>query len=90
MAMQSSIVEYGDPRVIGVEMAVCTCNKSLLIVNVYLPYYACQENHESFMYYLSLINSIVSSYKSPYMYVVGDYNGDIKTVVGQTHHSFGK
>ena len=87
LTLKPSIVQYDDPRIIALE--IVSGGVSMLIVNVYHPY-DCPDNNDDYMYYLSKIDNIVSSYKSPLVYVVGDYNGDLRTVNGQLRQRFGK
>ena len=85
--MKHSIVEYDDPRIIGIE--IVSGDVSMLLVNVYLPY-DCPDNLDSYMYYLATIDNIVSTYTSPLVYVAGDFNSDIMMVNGQIRQSFGR
>lgn len=83
-----SIKNYGDPRIIGIE--VRGRDAYALILNVYLPY-CCYGNSEAFDYYLSLIDSVITDYCSPYVYVIGDFNADTRSgKEGVISQMFGK
>lgn len=81
------VVDYDDPRIMGLE--VNKESKSVLLVNIYMPY-ACHDNASNFAYYLSFIDSIIMAYRSPYVYVAGDFNSDLSLTDGQINQCFGK
>ena len=56
----------------------------ILLLGVYLPYNSVQ-NFEDFLFSLGKIRTIIEEFDSPYVFVLGDFNVDIKK---QT--SFGK
>lgn len=87
IGFQCCITEYNDPRIIGIELT--KQDTAILLVNVYLPYDK-KDNMEQYIYYLSLINSIVTDYKSPLVYIIGDYNADLSQHQGPVVHRFGK
>ncbi len=87
IASNCNVIHYDDPRILGIE--VVTEEGPLLFVNVYLPF-CCRDNMEEFNYYLGVINNIIMAYKSPYVYIMGDFNADIAQVNGQYNQLFGK
>ena len=59
------------------------------MVNVYLPY-NCHNNLDAISYYLSNIDNIVCNHSSPYCFIIGDFNADVKNVHnGKIIHIFG-
>jgi exonuclease III len=73
---QCFIVQYDDPRLLGIEVR-CDGN-NVLFVNMYMPY-DCTENEDDFVYYINKVNDIVESYVSPYVFIIGDFNANICT-----------
>ena len=81
-------VTYGDSRLLGLE--VMSYNEKLLLINVYLPC-SSAENQDDFIFYLSKIDSIISSADTSYCMVMGDFNADLKEDSdGNIDHMFGK
>ena len=88
IADKCTIVEYGDTRIMGIEIE-CDTHK-LQILNVYLPY-NCSDNHSDFIYYLNKIDNIMCNYASPYIYAVGDFNANTRLDDnGSLSHEFGR
>ena len=82
------IVNYGDQRILGLELNVN--GTRFLFVNVYLP---CDsyENDNDFINYLAKINNIVECYDSPYVFVMGDFNANLHgNADGVIYSRFGK
>ena len=87
IAQMCKIVEYNDNRLMGLELN--TGNNTVMLINVYLPYNS-TNNSDEYLYYLSKIEHIVSTYNSPYCYVVGDFNADVtKDENHAIQHKFG-
>jgi exonuclease III len=87
MGPRCTIKEFDDPRIMGLE--VSCGSSSILIVNVYFPY-ACEDNADSFDYFLSMIDSIITVHGSPYVYIAGDFNADLRQGNGKVQHMFGR
>ena len=71
-------------------IAVDICETTVLFINVYLP---CDngENYNAFMEYLSKINATIENHSSPYVYVLGDYNANLRIISNkQISSRFGK
>ena len=66
---------YDCDRIIGLE--IDTNNFSILVLCVYLPFES-SENYDDFMFYLAKILQIVEEFRSPYVYVCGDFNANMK------------
>ena len=62
-----NILQFDDPR-----LEVNCDAKKILVLNVYLPYDN-GDNCDDYMYYLAMINSIVTDFPSPYSIVCGDF-----------------
>jgi exonuclease III len=70
-----SVVPYDDPRILGLE--VSTDSNRALIVNLYMPY-DCSDNEDDFMYYLGKISDIIETHSNSHVFVMGDFNANIK------------
>ena len=66
---------YDCNRIIGLE--IDTDNFSILVLCVYLPFDS-SDNYDDFMFYLAKILQIVEEFRSPYVYVCGDFNANLK------------
>ena len=81
------IVDFNDSRIMGLE--VCIDLKKMFIINVYLP---CDtnDNADSFIAYLSKLDSIITDFESPYVFCCGDFNANIGSDIRMGYNSFGK
>ena len=61
----------------------------MLFIGVYLPY-CTRLNFDRYVYYLAKLKTIIDDYHSPYVCVLGDFNGDIvkATEFGKELESF--
>ena len=82
------IQTYSDNRILGIELSNSQ-SKSILLLNVYLPY-NCDANVDSFLQYLGKIDNIVDESETPYVFIIGDFNADLSTTNGEFVHKFGK
>lgn len=81
------VKDYDDCRILGLEFKCAQA--PVLLLNIYLPF--CSDNNKLlYESYLSRIGSIIDSYPSPYIYIIGDFNADIKMSHGIIKQSFGK
>ena len=69
-----SIVKYDDARLIG--CMVKTNDIDSLYVNVYLPY-QCDDNYDSYVYYLGKLSAIIDESPTSNITVVGDFNAKL-------------
>ena len=69
------VLDMEDNRLMCLELS--TDNKSLILINVYLP---CDsvDNTDDFLFYLAKINSFIVNHHSPYACVIGDFNANMK------------
>ena len=44
----------------------------MLLLNVYMPY-DCSDNYDSFIFYLQMVNSIVSDFALPFSFIDGTF-----------------
>ena len=68
------IIDLDDKRLMGIEIANST-GKKILLLNIYMPV-STHENKDEFIYYLSKIDSMISSSPSPYVFTMGDFNAN--------------
>jgi len=81
-------VLYDDARIMGLKLV----NKSIqiLLINVYLPCLS-SGSMDDFKYYLSKVDSLVTTSDTCYCMVMGDFNADISSDKhGNIHHLLGK
>ena len=52
---------------------------SLHFVYVYSGPYDCSDNHDDYMFYLSKLFQIIDEFQSPYIFVCGDFNANIRS-----------
>ena len=73
---------YNDDRMLSI--AADICETTVLFINVYL---LCDngENYNAFMEYLSRINATIENHSSPYVYVLGDYNANLRINSNKTN-----
>ena len=69
-----SIVKYDDARLIGCMIRTNAIDS--LYVNVYLPY-QCDDNRDSYVYYLGKLSAIIDESPTSNITVVGDINAKI-------------
>ena len=70
-----SIITYDCDRILGLQF---TCGSfTALFLYVYIPY-ECSDNHDDYMFYLSKIFQIIDEFQSPYVFVCGDFNANIR------------
>jgi len=87
MAHMCKTIEYGDPRILGVEITSAT--SKILILNVYLPYDN-GDNYDDYLYYLHMINNIITDFPSCYSFICGDFNANANSLHVQSTHRFGR
>ena len=80
------VVNFNDNRLLGIELN--NGHQDMLFVNVYLPY-CCDENMEDYLYYMAKVDSLLSDYHSPFVFIIGDFNAHI-TCSGHNGHKFGE
>ena len=69
------IIQYDDSHILGIELQ--SNNFTLLFLTVYLPY-ECDQFYDDYCFYLSKLQCIIDSAKTPYIYILGDFNADIQ------------
>ena len=70
-----SIITYDCDRILGLQF---TCGSfTALFLCVYLPY-ECSDNYDDYMFYLSKIFQMIDEFQSPYIFVCGDFNANIR------------
>ena len=70
------IIQYDDERILGIELK--TSDFIILILCIYMPY-ECNEFYDDFCFYLDKVKCIIESANTPYVFVMGDFNADIKS-----------
>ena len=70
------LIQYDDERILGIELK--TSDFIILILCIYMPY-ECNEFYDDFCFYLDKVKCIIESANTPYVFVMGDFNADIKS-----------
>ena len=70
----------------GIELI--SSRRKVQLLNVYLPY-NCDDNIDEYKYYIAKIDSIITGYASPYIYVIGDFNAHVSSDSPPNRHKFG-
>ena len=70
-----SIINYDCDRILGLQFTCGSFTAHFLCV--YLPY-ECSDNHDDYMFYLAKIFQIIDEFQSPYIFVCGDFNANIR------------
>ena len=60
LGTSAALVLYGESRLLGLELTTCSNNVKILVINAYLPC-SSAETDDQFVFYLSKLDSIVSS-----------------------------
>ena len=66
-----TIIRYGDPRLLG--LCLKLEDREILLINVYLPYFA-EYNRDEYLLYIGKILSIIEDAQTNHIFVVGDFN----------------
>ena len=83
-----NIVYLDDTRLMAMEVKMD--DKSILLINVYMPFDALEKKDE-FLQSVGKIDMLVESYNSPYMFVLGDFNLNLEADdIGVINSQFGK
>ena len=78
IARMVKIVQAEDDRLLG--LVIDTGSYSVLILNVYLPYYS-DDNYPSCLMYLGKIESVIAEQETDGVIVVGDFNADVDSLL---------
>jgi exonuclease III len=81
------VIDCDDNRILGLE--INNGGQKLLILNVYLPFDS-GDNLDTFLFYLCKIESMISSYDTPYVLAFGDFNANISNSNGVRPSRFGR
>jgi exonuclease III len=88
IAGKCKLIDHDDSRIMGIEIEGDSVKLQLL--NVYLPY-SSADNYDDFVFYLSKLDSIIADYSSPYIFVMGDFNADVRlNAHNQENNKFGR
>ena len=68
------IIQYDDERILGIELKT----SDFIILILCMPY-ECNEFYDDFCFYLDKVKCIIESANTPYVFVMGDFNADIKS-----------
>ncbi len=74
LADKCKIVSYDDTRLLGIEFSAKSYH--ILFINVYLPH-NCASNSDDYLFYLAKIQNIIQNAATPYVFAIGDFNGDL-------------
>lgn len=77
IAHQCEIVNFDDSRLLVLLLSIGSY--SLLIINVYLPYY-CNDNYPSYIMYLGKIESIIDNHNANGVLILGDFSADVNGI----------
>jgi exonuclease III len=64
-----------EDRIMGINIG--TPAKSVVVLNVYLPYDT-GSNTDEYLFYLGKIDNMINGASSPYVFILGDYNANLK------------
>ena len=70
------IVKYDDDRILGLQLKTNGC--MFLFLCVYLPY-DCDKFYDDYCFYLDKIRCIIDAASTPYIFLLGDFNADLKS-----------
>ena len=70
------IVKYDDDRILGLQLKTNGC--MFLFLCVYLPY-DCDKFYDDYCFYLDKIRCIIDAASTPYIFVLGDFNANLKS-----------
>ena len=70
------IEKYDDDRILGLQLKINGC--MFLFLCVYLPY-DCDKFYDDYCFYLDKIRCIIDAVSTPYIFVLGDFNADLKS-----------
>ena len=76
LSQGAKIVQFDDKHILGLELKTNDC--ILLFLCIYLPC-ECDTFYNDFCFYLNKLQYIIESARTPYVFILGDYNADIQS-----------